>query len=220
MDFPLIVLLAYAQLYCFASVYLLAVNNIGFLLELIKSDEIISRGKIFLPKDIIQDLIMGLMRKSELWERLNLQDEIGRQNCVIVVICGILFFSAWWLVIDTIAVYPKETDFDHRLHIVTFLSSLSMLMVNLVSNDDVHEATSVHSRLTRNALRLFLLASLVLGFGAMSATTFFVVQYYILEARKPSWPGVAFGLENVFILASSLMYRFGRREDPWDGVFS
>jgi hypothetical protein len=112
-----------------------------------------------------------------------LTEDNKTRNYFLSAVSGALFAVAWWLAFDIMAVYSPG-EFDPQLHVVGLLGTLSLVLVNLVSNEDVSgQGGAGHSRLKMNGLRLFLMFSLVLGFGALAATFFFLVQYYIVEGR-------------------------------------
>lgn len=60
----------------------------------------------------------------------------GKRNAVASVVASVLFFSAWWMMIDTAAVYGKE-DWNNVYFIITVASTVAMFMVNAVSNSQV-----------------------------------------------------------------------------------
>uniref|UniRef100_A0A8R1DJV3 Transmembrane protein 50A n=1 Tax=Caenorhabditis japonica TaxID=281687 RepID=A0A8R1DJV3_CAEJA len=69
----------------------------------------------------------------------------GRRNAVASVTSSALFFIAWWLMIDTAAVYDKK-DWTNVYFIITISSTIAMFMVNAISNSQVR-GESLHEGL-------------------------------------------------------------------------
>lgn len=61
------------------------------------------------------------------------------------VVSAALFFIAWWLMIDTAAVYGTQ-DWTNVYFIITIASTIAMFMVNAISNSQVR-GESLHEGL-------------------------------------------------------------------------
>jgi len=63
--------------------------------------------------------------------------------------------------------------------------------------------------------RLWLLAGLVLGFGALIASMWILFGDFVVSEAPNQSRGVVLFLHNFLIFCSSLLYKFGRTEDQW-----
>ncbi|CAJ0578211.1 unnamed protein product, partial [Mesorhabditis spiculigera] len=139
----------------------------------------------------------------------------GKRNAVASVAASALFFSAWWLVVDTAAVYSK-LDWNNVYFLITIASSIAMFMVNAVSNSQVRGEALNEGLLGTRGSRLWLMAAFVLSFSALVAATWILFSDYVLrQGDHPVWPGVALFVHNFMIFAASLVYKFGRTEELW-----
>ncbi|GMT01863.1 hypothetical protein PENTCL1PPCAC_24037, partial [Pristionchus entomophagus] len=139
----------------------------------------------------------------------------GKRNGVASVVAATFFFTAWWLMLDTAAVYGKD-DWNNVYIIVTVCSSLAMFMVNAVSNSQVRGEAMYESALGTKGARLWLMLSFCLAFACLVAATWLLFSDYVLPPGDHNiWPGVALFLHNFMIFAASLIYKFGRTEDLW-----
>lgn len=139
----------------------------------------------------------------------------GKRNGVASIAAATLFFSAWWLMLDTAAVYEKK-DWNNVYIIVTVASSLAMFMVNAISNSQVRGEALNESVLGTKGARLWLMGAFCLSFACLVAATWLLFSDYVLQTGDhPVWPGVALFLHNLMIFAASLVYKFGRTEDLW-----
>ncbi|CAJ0944271.1 unnamed protein product, partial [Mesorhabditis belari] len=139
----------------------------------------------------------------------------GKRNAVSSVAAATLFFSGWWLAIDTAAVYKKD-DWNNVYFIVTVASSIAMFMVNAVSNSQVRGEALHEGMLGTKGSRLWLMSAFVLSFSALVAATWILFSDYVLQPGPHSvWPGVSLFLHNLMIFSASLVYKFGRTEELW-----
>ncbi|EPB71873.1 ABC transporter, ATP-binding protein [Ancylostoma ceylanicum] len=77
----------------------------------------------------------------------------GKRNAIASVTAATLFSVAWWLMIDTSAVYGKA-DWNNVYYIITVGSTIAMFMVNAVSNSQVR-GESLHEGLLGTKARFF-----------------------------------------------------------------
>ncbi|CAI4233017.1 unnamed protein product [Auanema sp. JU1783] len=139
----------------------------------------------------------------------------GKRNAISSVVASALFFIAWWLNIDTAAVYEKA-DWTNVYFILTVASTLAMFMVNAVSNSQVRGESLNEGLLGTKGARLWLMAAFALSFASLVAATWILFSDYVLKTGDhPVWPGVSLFLTNFIIFASSCVYKFGRTEEMW-----
>jgi len=95
-------------------------------------------------------------------------------------------------------------------------SFISMLMVNTVSNGQLRGEAYTDGLLGGVAAKIWFFFGFMMGFGAlMGSLVIFFGEYINTDQFSSKVPGVQFVLQNVGILCSSLVYRFGRTEDLW-----
>ncbi|VDM58062.1 unnamed protein product [Angiostrongylus costaricensis] len=139
----------------------------------------------------------------------------GKRNAVASVTAAALFSVAWWLMIDTSAVYGKA-DWNNIYYIITVGSTIAMFMVNAVSNSQVRGESLQEGLLGTKGSRLWLMAAFVLSFASLVAATWVLFSdYVLLTGNHTVWPGVALFLTNFIIFVSSCVYKFGRTEEMW-----
>jgi hypothetical protein len=63
--------------------------------------------------------------------------------------------------------------------------------------------------------KLWLFTGFVIGFAAIIAAIWIMVEEFTVATAGNVWPGVALLLQNVFILLSSLIYKFGRTSENY-----
>jgi len=137
------------------------------------------------------------------------------RNKICSLVAGGLFSVAWWLAIDASVTDPDNTK--DLFHLCGVFSFLSMLMVNMVSNGQLRGESYTDGMLGIVAAKIWFFFGFLMGFGAlMGSLVIFFGEYLSTDSKFTSViPGVQFVLQNVGILASSLVYRFGRSEDMW-----
>lgn len=66
-----------------------------------------------------------------------------------------------------------------------------------------------------NGVKVWLFTGFVLGFSALIASIWLMISEFTQETenKQESWPGIALLLQNVLILMSSLLYKFGRSDE-------
>jgi len=135
-------------------------------------------------------------------------DLTEKRNVVYSILAGVLFAVGWWIIIDVAARNPSNDDFDHAYHICGVVSTISLIMVNLVSNAQVTGGGSYTDGFCGQAgARAWLFVGFVLGFGSL------LVGTWVLVATKFASTSIALFLQNVFIFAGSMCLKFGRKED-------
>ena len=74
-----------------------------------------------------------------------------------------------------------------------------------------------------NGVKVWLFTGFVLGFSALIASIWLMVSEFTQDVDpkqdSDSWPGIALLLQNVLILMSSLLYKFGRTDEATFGGF-
>ncbi|XP_050095678.1 transmembrane protein 50B [Anopheles aquasalis] len=140
-------------------------------------------------------------------------ENIPQRSILATLIASLLFFSGWWIIIDTASVYPDSFNFS--FYICGILATISFIMVNAVSNEMLHGgAAFTGGVLGESGIKVFLFAGFVLGFTSIIAAIWIMVaEFAVNEARTDKYPGYALLIHNVFIFFSTLIYKFGRQSE-------
>ncbi|VVC93155.1 transmembrane protein 50A [Leptidea sinapis] len=137
-----------------------------------------------------------------------------KRNILASIISGILFSAGWWFIIDAASVYPGELIGSS--HICGVMATLSLVMVNSVTNAQVRGETYTGGCMGPCGARLWLFMGFVVGFASLIASCWILfVEYVNAGNDKHVWPGVSLFLQNAFIFIGSLVFKFGRTEDMW-----
>lgn len=136
-----------------------------------------------------------------------------KQNIIASIFAGILFFTGWWFIIDA------EVKYDNSIkaaHVCGVMATLSLIMINSVSNAQVRGETYTGGCMGPRGSRLWLFLGFVIGFASLIAACWILFANYVNDKdSKSTWPGVCLFLQNALIFAGSLIFKFGRTEDLW-----
>lgn len=138
-----------------------------------------------------------------------------KRNAIASVVAGGLFATGWWIIIDVAARFPSMDDFNHAYHVCGVLGTLSLFMINAVSNGQVRGDAYTTGCLGQRGARVWLFLGFVLGFGSLISSCWILFGGYVIPMKEPQWPGVAVFLQNAFIFLGALVFKFGRTEDLW-----
>jgi len=142
-----------------------------------------------------------------------------KRNKVASVLAGTLFFSGWWFALDASISHHDDTK-DH-FHLCGVFSTISMFMVNAVSNSLLRGEGFTEGCLGPLGARIWFFIGFMMGFGSFIGSCYILFGEYVdvgdndINHFQTTYPGVAFFMQNLFILASSIIYKFGRTEDLW-----
>jgi hypothetical protein len=147
-------------------------------------------------------------------------DLSANRNKIASITSGFLFFAGWWFAIDACTSdYMNTRD---KFQLCGVFSALSMMMVNSVSNDQIRGEASTGGLCDSGiAAKFWFFFGCLMGFGALLGSAWILFREYVFIADeatfrpKTTYPGVAYFLQNLFIFASSVIYKFGRTEDLW-----
>ncbi|XP_065221476.1 transmembrane protein 50B-like [Planococcus citri] len=132
-----------------------------------------------------------------------------KSNSAAAILAGILFSVGWWLMIDATFVYPAAISSGH--YVCGILGTISLIMVNSVSKSQIHgDGNYAGGYFGPNGAQLWFFVGFVLGFLSVIAS--FLIFADLVRRSKEKVPGVELLLQNILILASSIIYRFGRVE--------
>ncbi|XP_050033306.1 transmembrane protein 50A isoform X4 [Dermacentor andersoni] len=162
--------------------------------------------------------------------------ELGeKRNAIASIVAGSLFFIGWWIIIDVAAHYPSNADFSHAFHACGVMSTLSLFMINAVSNGQIRGDSYTTGCIGQRGARVWLFLGFALGFGSLIASCWILFGDYVTQGRlrdenffddpklahvvpvrrEVQWPGIAIFLQNSFIFLGALVFKFGRTEDLW-----
>jgi len=141
--------------------------------------------------------------------------ELGeKRNAIASVVSGVLFFVGWWIIIGVYA----TMKFNGWYIVVGVVGTVSMFMVNAISNGQLRGDAINEGAMGTKAARLWLLTAFVFGFGALIAALWILFGVFVIPGDTGNdgmWPGLCLFFQNFFIFLSSLVYKFGRTEDQW-----
>ncbi|XP_054712544.1 transmembrane protein 50A-like [Uloborus diversus] len=106
-------------------------------------------------------------------------------------------------------------DFNHAYHVCGVIGTISLFMINSVSNGQVGGDAYTTGCLGQRGARVWLFLGFVLGFGSLIASCWILFGVYVIPMKDPQGPGVAVFLQNIFIFLGALVFKFGRSEDLW-----
>lgn len=140
-----------------------------------------------------------------------------KRNAVASIVAGVMFFVGWWIIIDVASNYPSMKEFNHAYHVCGVIGTISLFMINAVSNAQVRGDAYSNGCFGPRGARAWLFIGFVLGFAAVIAACWILFADFVGsdDKDKRSWPGVGLFLQNTFIFIGSLVYKFGRSEDLW-----
>jgi len=139
-----------------------------------------------------------------------------KRNAVASIVSGTMFFMGWWIIIDVAAHYPSTEDFNHAYHVCGVFGTISLFMINAVSNGQVRGEAYTTGFMGQRGARIWLFLGFVLGFGSIIASIWILFGDFVIQGKNHMYPGVALFLQNVLIFLGSLIYKFGRTEDLWN----
>ncbi|CAG2103236.1 unnamed protein product [Medioppia subpectinata] len=144
--------------------------------------------------------------------------ELGeKRNAIASIAAGTAFFTGWWIIIDISARYTDGNDFYNAFHVCGVLGTLSLFMINAVSNGHIRGDAYTSGVFGQTAARIWLFIGFVLGFGSVIAAIWILFGVYVIPAdNKKVYPGIGIFFQNALIFAGSLIFKFGRTEDLWN----
>uniref|UniRef100_A0A7N4PW15 Transmembrane protein 50A n=1 Tax=Sarcophilus harrisii TaxID=9305 RepID=A0A7N4PW15_SARHA len=135
------------------------------------------------------------------------------QHCCVSNIYS--FFTGWWIIIDAAVEYPSMQDFNHSYHACGVIATLAFLMINAVSNGQVHGDSYSEGCFGQTGARIWLLIGFMLAFGSLIASMWILFGGYVVKEKTIVYPGIAVFFQNAFIFFGGLVFKFGRTEDLW-----
>lgn len=148
------------------------------------------------------------------WPEFECIDWGESRNTVASIVAGVLFFTGWWIIIDTAVVYPTNKEMNHAFHTCGVMSTIAFFMINAVSNGQVRGDGYSEGCLGRTGARIWLFIGFMLMFGSLIASMWILFGAYVVP-KNDVYPGLAVFFQNALIFFSSLIYKFGRTEELW-----
>ncbi|XP_049271766.1 transmembrane protein 50B isoform X2 [Rhipicephalus sanguineus] len=125
--------------------------------------------------------------------------ELGeKRNAIASIVAGSLFFIGWWIIIDVAAHYPSNADFSRAFHVCGVMSTLSLFMINAVSNGQIRGDSYTTGCIGQRGARVWLFLGFALGFGSLIASCWILFGDYVTQgpwcssSGEPKTCGVEF----------------------------
>jgi hypothetical protein len=138
-----------------------------------------------------------------------------RRNFIASVIGGAMFSIGWWIIIDAATMHPSQAELHHACHTCGVISTVSLFMINSVSNSAIRGDNYAEGCLGQTGARIWLFVGFLLGFSSVIAATGILFGVYVAPGVSNAWPGVAIFLQNALIFFGGLVFKFGRTEENW-----
>jgi len=120
--------------------------------------------------------------------------------------------------LDASATYYKDTR--DVFHLCGVFATISMFMVNAVSNSLLRGDGYTDGFLGSVGARIWFFFGFMMGFGSLLGASYILFGEYLWSHEGKNtfepqnvYPGVAFFLQNLFIFLASVTYKFGRSEE-------
>eukprot|EP01089_Gocevia_fonbrunei_P015646 TRINITY_DN4629_c0_g1_i2.p1 TRINITY_DN4629_c0_g1~~TRINITY_DN4629_c0_g1_i2.p1 ORF type:complete len:145 (-),score=17.45 TRINITY_DN4629_c0_g1_i2:54-488(-) len=124
------------------------------------------------------------------------------------------FITGWLLCVDGAVIGNKWAGYHAPpwfMFLPGIVSTFTLVMTNLVSVNDIHPFSMFFSEDISRKVRVWLLISFSLSFGAIIAIVWMMITEYQDYSGNAIYPGVAMILQNVCILISSLLFLMARQ---------
>ncbi|KAF8565389.1 hypothetical protein P879_03869 [Paragonimus westermani] len=133
------------------------------------------------------------------------------RNLAVSVISGFVFALAWWLAIDAACVYAAE-DFPGAYHTIGVFGTIAFVLANVIPNHALREDYG-ERLIGRRCAFVCLFVAFLMAFSCVIAALWVLFGAYVAAGKSTIWPGVAILLQNLLLCGSSLLFRFGRKQD-------
>ncbi|ELR24969.1 uncharacterized protein ACA1_301700 [Acanthamoeba castellanii str. Neff] len=131
-------------------------------------------------------------------------------------IAGCLFVAGWLIWIDGAVAGNQFSGWREPpwyFYLPGFISTFVLLMMNMVSLNDMHPFSLMFSEDISHKVRAWLFVAFAIGFGAIGASIWMCVDSYQHESGSKMWPGISLILQNAIIFASSVVLLFARKTE-------
>ncbi|CAF1575566.1 unnamed protein product [Rotaria magnacalcarata] len=143
---------------------------------------------------------------------LNLRERFNR-NTIASILAGVIFAIGWWIIIDGTCQYPSHADFNKIYFIIGSIGTLALILVNSVSNSQVRGESYSDGCIGQVGARIILFIAFLLAFGSVIGGAWVLFGYYVPYKHDKIYPGIAIFSQNLAIFISTLILKFGRKED-------
>lgn len=114
------------------------------------------------------------------------------------------------------ATAEKDQRPDFSYYICGILGTISLIMVNTVSNEMLNGTGYEGGLCSSHGVKIWLFTGFVLGFASVIASVWLLVSEFTVHLPIQ---GIGIVMQNFLILFSSLIYKFGRNEEGTFGGF-
>lgn len=155
------------------------------------------------------------------------------RNTVVCAIAALLFFTAWWLLIDLEAAYTDLMHLKPIYYSPVALGTLSFVIVNILAYNRSpptprSEASTAEKGAEKdkgkkgeicnqNLRALAICFGLILAFTSLAAAVYILIQDFV-HVTECMWPGVSILLAAIILFISNLFFKFGVKNKKPDAA--
>ncbi|CAF3894117.1 unnamed protein product [Rotaria sp. Silwood2] len=148
---------------------------------------------------------------------LDLRERFNR-NTIASILAGVIFAIGWWIIIDSTCQYTSQADFNKVFYIIGSVGTFALILVNSVSNSQVRgdgygDSCVGQFEILCVGARIILFIAFLLAFGSVIGGAWVLFGYYVPYKSDKLYPGIAIFSQNLAIFISTLILKFGRKED-------
>lgn len=132
-----------------------------------------------------------------------------QKNCMVAAASGILFFSAWWMMIDLHATSEVVVGRGRIYYLPLVGGTLGLILISIIPTGLIKEDSYYEGKcMGRLAASILLFTGLVIVFGSFIGSLYILIHDFILEKKAEEWGGWSIFIQNACVLISSMFLKF------------
>ncbi|KAF2896137.1 hypothetical protein ILUMI_10050 [Ignelater luminosus] len=142
------------------------------------------------------------------------RDKLGYYSSMIG---GILFFTGWWLMIDVHATYATVISTNKVYYLPGMFATAAFIVVNIIPMGVIQESYYYSDRKCCGPLmaKASLFIGLLIAFGSLIASSYILVNDFLLQSDVYLWPGFGIFLQNLLIFSANMLLKFGTKSSEF-----
>ncbi|KAK5648411.1 hypothetical protein RI129_003303 [Pyrocoelia pectoralis] len=139
------------------------------------------------------------------------------QNACASLISGLLFFTGWWLMIDTHVNYADIITKNGMYYLPGIASTMAFFIINMVPLRMIEEPYGYEDNARCSILiaTIILFVGLVIAFSAVIGSMYILINDFLVVSEDSIWPGFAIFLQCIFIFCANLVMKFGTKSNDF-----